>query len=65
MTVTKKYSTARAFRVALEARLKQIADNEKIDLHASGAWLPLIAFLQEYFKTKQNDGSSKVVMRWS
>lgn len=32
MTNVKKYSTAKAFRVALEARLKQIADDEQIDL---------------------------------
>ena len=32
MITPKKYSTAKAFRVALEARLKQIANTEKIDL---------------------------------
>lgn len=32
MTALKRYSTAKAFRVALEARLKQIAANEQIDL---------------------------------
>jgi hypothetical protein len=32
MISPKKYSTAKAFRVALETRLKQIADKEHIDL---------------------------------
>ena len=32
MSTPRKYSTAKAFRVALEARLKQIADSEQIDL---------------------------------
>lgn len=32
MTITKKYSSARSFRVALEARLKHISDSEIIDL---------------------------------
>lgn len=31
MITPKQYSTAKAFRVALEARLKQIADIEQID----------------------------------
>ena len=32
MSTPRKYSTAKAFRVALEVRLKQIADREQIDL---------------------------------
>jgi len=32
MTTPKKYSTAKAFRVALEARLKNIANSEQVDL---------------------------------
>ena len=32
MITPRKYSTAKAFRVALEARLKQIANSEHIDL---------------------------------
>ena len=54
MSTPKKYSTAKAFRIALEARLKQIADSEQIDLQRLRRLVAFDRLLARICQSKEN-----------
>ena len=53
MISPQKYSTAKAFRVALEARLKQIANNEHIDLQRLRRLVAFDRLLARIFQSQE------------
>ncbi len=54
MSTPRKYSTAKAFRVALETRLKQIADSEQIDLQRLRRLIAFDRLLSRICQSKEN-----------
>ena len=53
MITPKKYSTAKAFRIALEARLKQIASSEQIDLQRLRRLVAFDRLLSRIFQSEE------------
>ena len=53
MSTARQYSTAKAFRVALEARLKQIADSEQIDLQRLRRLVAFDRLLARFFQSEE------------
>jgi len=53
MNAPRKYKTAKAFRVALEARLKQTANNEQIDLQRIRRMVAFDRLLARVVHTRQ------------
>jgi len=53
MITPRKYSTAKAFRVALEARLKQIANSEHIDLQRLRRLVAFDRLLARIFQSEE------------
>jgi hypothetical protein len=54
MIIPNKYSTAKAFRAALEARLKQIANSEQIDLQRLRRLVAFDRLLARIFQSEEN-----------
>ena len=69
MIAQRKYSTANAFRIALETRLKQIANNEQTDLQRLRRLVAFDRLLARIFQSGQTQwvlkGGSKVDMQWN